>query len=160
MRTSLGLTPLLLALASPLAGCASLRNDFQTITVESQPAGARVLVDGELVGTTPTDIDVTCYERHDVRVELGGYPPREFRLKNTLQPLLLLNFALLGGAPYGLALDFMTGAWNDYLKPSAIRVQFPQPPAGAAHDHQPTIGASKQVRARAGRTLSAELGQP
>jgi len=134
MRTSL-LTPLLLVLASPLAGCASLRNDFQTIGVESEPAGARVLVDGESVGTTPTDIEVTCYEPHDVRVELEGYPPREFRLTNTVHPLLFLNLALLGGAPYGLALDMITGSWNDYLTPTVIRVRFPEPSVGPTRDH-------------------------
>src|SRR5688572_25989213 len=136
MRTSLGLTPLLLALASPLAGCASFGPEFQSISVESKPAGARVLVDGEAVGTTPTAVDVTCHEPHDVRVELAGYPPREFRLKNTLHPLLFLNLALLGGAPYGLGLDLITGSWNDYLKPSAIRVRFPEPPTGAAGDNR------------------------
>ena len=43
-----------------------------SLDVESRPAGARIMVDGELAGTTPTRLDLPV-GRHVVRIELDGY---------------------------------------------------------------------------------------
>ena len=43
-----------------------------SLDVASRPAGARVLVDGEFTGATPTRLDLPV-GRHEVRIELDGY---------------------------------------------------------------------------------------
>lgn len=41
--------------------------------VDSRPAGARVFVDGKLVGTTPLLLDSIDAGEHTVRLELDGF---------------------------------------------------------------------------------------
>jgi hypothetical protein len=53
-----------------------------------------------------------------------------------VHPLLFLDLALPGGTFCGLALDLVTGSWNDYLTPSVIRVRFADPATGAAGDNR------------------------
>jgi hypothetical protein len=43
------------------------------MTVVSRPAGARVFVDGKLVGTTPLQVPAVAPGSHSVRLELDGY---------------------------------------------------------------------------------------
>ena len=43
--------------------------------VDSRPAGARVFVDGNLVGTTPLLLDAVNAGDHGVRLELDGFNP-------------------------------------------------------------------------------------
>ena len=43
--------------------------------VDSRPTGARVFVDGKLVGTTPLLIDAVAVGDHAVRLELDGFNP-------------------------------------------------------------------------------------
>ncbi len=59
----LPLLPLLL-----LTGCVERR-----IQVTSSPAGARVWINDQQVGTTPVETRFTFYGNYDVRVELAGY---------------------------------------------------------------------------------------
>jgi len=44
-----------------------------SLMVDSRPAGARVLVDGKLVGTTPLLLDSVAVGDHSVRLELDGF---------------------------------------------------------------------------------------
>ena len=46
-----------------------------SLMVESRPAGARVFVDGRLVGTTPLLLDAVVAGAHAVRLELEGFSP-------------------------------------------------------------------------------------
>jgi hypothetical protein len=46
-----------------------------SLMVDSRPGGARVFVDGRLVGTTPLLIDAVAAGDHPVRLELGGFKP-------------------------------------------------------------------------------------
>jgi hypothetical protein len=45
------------------------------VTVVSRPAGARVFVDGKLLGTTPLQVPQVAAGTHTVRLELEGYRP-------------------------------------------------------------------------------------
>ena len=56
------------ALAASLPGCVHRR-----LTVNSNPPGARVLLDGEEVGETPTSVDFTHYGTHEVVLQKDGY---------------------------------------------------------------------------------------
>jgi hypothetical protein len=55
--------------ATPIAGTTG------TLTVSSRPAGARVLVDGRQVGTTPLTLPGVAAGSRRIRVELAGYRP-------------------------------------------------------------------------------------
>ena len=43
--------------------------------VESRPPGARVVIDGREVGTTPTVVSDVAAGMHSLRIELDGYQP-------------------------------------------------------------------------------------
>ena len=51
-----------------LPGCVHRR-----LTVNSNPPGARVLLDGEEVGETPTSVDFTHYGRREIVLQKDGY---------------------------------------------------------------------------------------
>ena len=73
-----------------------------SLFVDSRPRGARVTIDGRLVGTTPFRMPGLTAGRHDVRLDLDGYrsvsmpvtvsATREARVAATLEP---------GGVPPG-----------------------------------------------------------
>ena len=46
-----------------------------SLMVDSRPAGARVFVDGKMVGTTPMLLDAIAAGDHTVRLELDGFSP-------------------------------------------------------------------------------------
>ena len=64
------------------------------------------------------------WKPHDVRIEMAGYRPHRRRLKNSLNPDMIWNALLIGGAPYGLAIDVLSGAWDDFLQPGAVHTGF------------------------------------
>src|SRR5688500_10520494 len=88
--------PALVVASMSAGGCATMimwgdadsQLDLQTVTVRTNPAGAAVFVDGESVGETPTTITVNRRRAHRVRLELAGHPPREIRLRNSVNPEL------------------------------------------------------------------------
>ncbi len=47
-----------------------------SLHVESEPTGARVLVDGALRGTTPLDLAEMAFGSHELRVEQRGFDPQ------------------------------------------------------------------------------------
>ena len=89
MRSLVSLSALTMLLVS--AGCLS------TVTrITSEPEGAKVYLDGELIGTTPFahhDRE-TIPTRHRVQIELEGYRIEEFyldRYGNRLPPKLMFR---------------------------------------------------------------------
>jgi hypothetical protein len=54
-----------------LAGCAQ----YQYVGVQSQPPGAEVYLDKQLVGRTPLELRIGRTEPHAVYVKRGGYRP-------------------------------------------------------------------------------------
>ncbi|HUF24507.1 MAG TPA: PEGA domain-containing protein [Vicinamibacterales bacterium] len=69
-----GQTPAPARETAPPAGTPAPAADV-SLTVTSRPAGARVLVDGRFVGTTPAKVPGITPGAHTVRVELEGYQP-------------------------------------------------------------------------------------
>ena len=67
--------------------------------IDSRPRGARVMIDGRFVGTTPFRVPGLAAGRHEIRLELDGYraatqavqvtPGRESRVAMTLDPAAL-----------------------------------------------------------------------
>lgn len=58
--------------ASLLVGCAAVfRGPVQTVPVTSAPTGAEVYLNGELVGTTPLEVEVASGSTHELRIRSG-----------------------------------------------------------------------------------------
>jgi hypothetical protein len=85
-----------------LPGCVTiLAKRAQAVVVTAKPAGARVLVDGELRGATPLALRLEKRLPHVVRVEKDGYRPVEIRL-NTRKNWVAIFFPNLIWASLGL----------------------------------------------------------
>ncbi|NBV38198.1 MAG: PEGA domain-containing protein [Verrucomicrobia bacterium] len=80
----------LVALSLSLVGCSSLEEGEarqQTIFISSQPTGAAIRLDGEVVGRTPATITVNTDQDYELTVGKGGYKP----VIATLKPKMRKN---------------------------------------------------------------------
>jgi hypothetical protein len=103
-----------------LASCATIvHGTKQKITVNSEPAGAKVVVRGVEMATTPAIIEL---ERNNpnvvLRFEKEGYEPVEIMLKRKTSGWIWGNI-LLGGV-FGLVIDFINGAAYE-LSPTEVK---------------------------------------
>ncbi len=97
------------------SGCATLFSGTdEEITFNSSPSGADVVVDGIVVGTTPTtvEIDRPGLEDQDVTIELEGYETRTFELDKEFNTISILNIFFWPG----FVVDALTGALFRYDK--------------------------------------------
>jgi PEGA domain len=111
-----------------LSGCATVvgGGHDQRVHIDSEPQGAQVRVDGQPRGVTPTDVDLSRRQEHQVQLDLEGRPPYLSTLKPGCNPWVFGN--LLAGGLIGLAVDASTGAVST-LYPTAVKADFghPQP---------------------------------
>jgi len=69
--TVMVLTALMAGLAlSTFGGCVQRR-----VEITSEPSGARVWLNDEMVGVTPCEAGFKYYGKYDVRLDLDGYEP-------------------------------------------------------------------------------------
>lgn len=100
-----------------LNGCATIFSSTEDdITFDSNPQGARIVIDGITVGTTPATIEVDRpgLEDTDVTVELEGYDPLRFELDKEFNNVAILNVLFWPG----FLVDALTGALTKYDKKS------------------------------------------
>ncbi len=75
-----------------LSGCASIfKGTRQDLTFESNPEGAKVYLDGKLMGVTPFTMPVKKAKYTTLRVEKEGYITVERDLKRTYDFVALLD---------------------------------------------------------------------
>lgn len=104
---------LLAGLTLPLSqvffqGCATwIDGPTEKVHVKSQPAGARVLLNGRAIGQTPLTTRVSRWGMHRVRIELPGYKPFEVPLQKTVNDYASGN-VFIGGV--WIVVDVVTGA--------------------------------------------------
>jgi len=103
-------------------GCASIVNGtHQTVTFDSMPTGADIVVDNQIVGKTPQAI--TLKRRNDQIVEFrkAGYKTLMFPMSKNYSytPMVLGDFIL--GGPFGTTTDVTDGAIYQY-DPNAYNV--------------------------------------
>lgn len=137
----LPLRPLLiLSLAAGVAsltGCASIvKGTTQEIPVSSEPTGARVSVDGNPSGTTPTKVTLSRKQNHMVTLEKDGYQPENIAITKSIGGAVVGN--LLAGGLIGWGVDAMTGAQYN-LHPETINARLHQAGGAVAT----TAGASQ-----------------
>ena len=103
-------TAALLLFAGLLApGCATLfSGTSDQVTINSEPEGAQILIDGIDRGTTPATISVKRpgFDDTQVTLSLDGYRDRVFSLQTEFNTVGILNIF----APIGFVVDFLTGA--------------------------------------------------
>lgn len=148
-------------------GCATLASptSVQRVPVTSDPSGAELFVDGDLVGVTPVTVELSRRDSEvSLRMEKDGFVPEEFRVERVLSRWLLLDVVTImipyirdlgtaevlgmfaGGLGTVLGLEFLTGA--AFRLPESVHrdlrpvLPAPAPRAGgpAAPDPRPRSG--------------------
>ena len=96
---------------------------FEPISVETLPAGATVIVDGQVGGITPMVLTLSRRLVHSIRIELDGYHPQAAELRPEVD-WSDISRNLLGGPLFGIlggAAELATGEAR-HLTPSAIEM--------------------------------------
>lgn len=111
----------LLAISMVLAfisGCATVvKGSHQGVPISSNPPGADVLVDGNLVGQTPLKVEMKRKHDHLVTVQKKGYQPRSIAVVKDVGGAVWGN--ILVGGLIGWGVDATTGAQYN-LTPNTI----------------------------------------
>lgn len=96
-------------LAVALSGCATLfAGGPDTVMVQSNPPGARVFVDDQLVGQTPMAVTLDRgVSRGLIRVEADGYQPVIVQRSKVINGWFWANLCL--GGVIGMVIDAVTG---------------------------------------------------
>ena len=104
-----------------LSGCATIINGpTQAIPVASDPAFADVVVDGQSMGQTPTDITLTRKRNHLVILSKEGYRQKSIAVTRAIGYAVWGN-AIAGGL-IGWGIDATSGSQNN-LSPDIISVK-------------------------------------
>ncbi len=100
--------------------CATVINGkSQEVVIESVPAGAKVIQDGQEIGTTPCTVEVIRKQDHTISLLKDGHYQHDVELTRSLSPVCLL-YALPGGS-ICLGLDSIHG--SQYRFEKKYRVQ-------------------------------------
>lgn len=97
-------------LAAPLAAfaCASIMHGgSQDLSIASQPSGASVSVDNQMLGKTPVVAKLKRKDKHLITVALDGYQP--FQLATTRSTSGWVWGNIVFGGLIGLAVDLSSG---------------------------------------------------
>ncbi|MDP2036451.1 MAG: PEGA domain-containing protein [Ignavibacteria bacterium] len=103
-----------------LVGCATIiQPGPDRIPVSSIPIqGAKVYLDGKLVATTPTVVDVPRKSECVIRVELEGYEPVEIDRDKSLNGWFIGN--LLIGGVIGITVDLIAHNQGGYSEEAVV----------------------------------------
>lgn len=104
-----------LVLVASAAGCAALFNAKTTpVQMNSNPAGAEVLVDGTRVGETPMSVDLSNNQSHTVTFRIIGLTPVTCIINRKVGPTWVILDVLGGLVP--IVIDAATGSWYELDK--------------------------------------------
>lgn len=100
-----------------LSSCATiLTGTTQRMTIDSTPQGAEIVIDGRIMGNTPSkvriyrDINAFIDDGKAIELHMEGYYPDGYYLGTDIEPTVVLNVLM----PFGFALDAITGAIMKY----------------------------------------------
>lgn len=127
---------LILILLFSLTSCATIRHGkYQNVAFNSEPCGANVWVNQQLMGTTPALVTLNRDKAYTVKIELDGYKPYNAQLHPTLSGWVFGN--ILFGGVVGVAVDAVTGSMYK-LEPNQLN-------ACLASDESRVIAHMKQA---------------
>jgi hypothetical protein len=90
------------------SGCGTIMHGTtQSIGLSSTPTNARVWVDKQQLGVTPTIAKLSRKDNHIIRMELAGYQPFEATITRSVSGWVVGN--LVFGGLIGLAVDAISG---------------------------------------------------
>lgn len=116
-RTTLALLAGLVATTA----CASIMHGTkQDVGVSSSPTSARVTIDNQPMGNTPTVAKLSRKDNHIVKIELDGYQPYEATLTRKTSGWVWGNIVF--GGLIGLAVDAISGGLYN-LTPEQLQAQ-------------------------------------
>lgn len=101
-------------------GCSTIINGTtQSVSVSSDPSGARVEVDGNMRGLTPISVDLKRKNNHLITISLEGYQTEQITVNKVISGAVAGN--ILAGGFVGWGVDAISGAQYK-LKPDTISV--------------------------------------
>lgn len=137
MKRILPLT-ILAVMALAFTSCATLfTGTTQSVTIDSQPQGANIVIDGQLVGTTPArvrlnrDLNAIFDDGKYIRLEKDGFVPDGYIMGADIEPFCVLNmfnvfFWAVDGAT-GALMRYDSDYYNFLLVPYANNSAYPPP---------------------------------
>lgn len=100
--------------ATALSACSTVLNTTtQAVEINSNPANAKITIDGKKFGTTPQLVNLDRGNNHVVKFELEGYQTYETQLTRKISFWFWGN-ALNGFIP-GMLIDMFTGSMYNLL---------------------------------------------
>jgi hypothetical protein len=101
-------------LAFILSNCSTVLNTTtQEISISSNPANAKITIDGKKFGNTPQEVNIDRGSAHLVKLELDGFEPYETQITKKISIWFWGN-ALNGFLP-GMLIDMFTGSMYNLL---------------------------------------------
>lgn len=114
-----------------IAGCASIvTGTEQSLTFNSEPDGATVIVAGKTLGKTPLTVKVPKDKNMSLTFEKEGYKPFTTQLSTTLQGWFWGNIVF--GGLLGSTTDGISGAMHQYSPDQYFVTLVPDKPYGVA----------------------------
>lgn len=102
--------------------CATiLRGTSQKIPVTSNPLGAKIIVDGKEVGSTPMNLKLRRKKIHNIQIEKEGYDSFTVIItrKTSILPSLLGNY-FIGGIPSAMLFDAVLQDEEGFMMSSGV----------------------------------------
>lgn len=122
-----------------LSGCATMISSGpEPVNVSSEPPDAEVVVEGRVVGKTPTSIQLDAADEggKTITIRKNGYKTERHELDTSLEYPAIFWDVMLGGWP--LLIDMSTGAWKKF-NPNSVSI-FLQPTSETSEE-DPTVQA-------------------
>jgi len=111
-----------------LWACATIiHGSSQEISINSQPTGAKVTVDGQPAGNTPVVSRLKRKDLHKITITMDGYQPFELATTRSVSGWVWGNIVF--GGLIGLAVDAISGGLYN-VKPDQVQAQLAK--AGAS----------------------------
>lgn len=107
-----------------ITSCATVLNSTtQDVEISSNPANAKITIDGKKFGTTPQVINIERGGNHVVKLELEGYEGYETQVTKKISFWFWGN--ILNGFIPGMITDMFTGSMYNLI-PEKISVELTQ----------------------------------
>lgn len=130
MRNRLAAVLLIPAVITAGACATIVSGSKQDVAISSAPPGAKIFIDDEDVGQTPTTVTLTRKKEHQVRIELPGYQPYLMKFDRNVNLWTVGNLFNFTGF-VGLAIDYASGALF-WLDPDQVKKALANSNAGEA----------------------------
>lgn len=100
---------LLCLITALLCSCSTILNTTtQEVEIKTNPANAKITIDGKKYGTTPQLVNLERGNNHIVKLELDGYETYETQLTRKISGWFWFN--IFNAIVPGVLIDYMTGS--------------------------------------------------